>query len=86
VLARPWKSGPLRAASRGEKIRALAPGGFPIRRPISLRVMVFREILVKGVTRYIFRYRDEGKREIFVAIVSHFDYAICYNRNIELII
>lgn len=39
--------------------------------------------LVKGVTRYIFGYLHEGKGEIFWAIVSHFGYAICYNRSIE---
>jgi hypothetical protein len=40
--------------------------------------------LVKGVTRYIFLYRDEGKGEIFLAIVSHLYYAICYNGYIQL--
>jgi hypothetical protein len=39
--------------------------------------------LVKGVTRYIFRYRDVGKGVIVWAIVSHLWYAICYNENIE---
>lgn len=39
--------------------------------------------LVKGVTRYKSGYLHEGKGKIFWAIVSHFGYAICYNRGIE---
>jgi hypothetical protein len=41
TLARPWKSGPFRAASWGEKMRALAAVVvFPIWNRISIRVMV----------------------------------------------